>query len=140
MTAILSDIENPELSELFLNGETKINIFLDKADRMNYMKAVSKPNRSQNNPPFSAMFPIMGYPGMPGMMPMMIPGMSMPGGMGGMPPMGPMPGMPMGNMQGMGGLPGMIPMHPAMMGQPSAPMMNPHRVNPRPAAGDSFKK
>jgi hypothetical protein len=153
----LSDIDNPLLEELFLNRKTKINIFLDKADRVQYMKAINKPSRPVN-PAYQG-----GFMMHPNMMQMMMPipnmgGMPVMGGMGGMSgmggmgnmggmsgmPMGPM-GMPMGNMpmgnmpmgnMAMGNMPpGMGSVPPGMM-----PMMIPQPNFPRRPPADSYKK
>lgn len=133
MTAILSDVENPKLSELFLEGDSKITLFLDKADRAQYMKTV-KPYRQPQNysqQPYSMMHMMqMGLPPNMGMMPGMMP-------MPGMPPMSGMAGMPgmpgMGMMPGGGmNMPGMMPpgMQPYQMGQP--PMMQQRGIRPSP--------
>ena len=120
VTAILTDVENPQLSELFVDGECKINLFLDKADRAQYMKTIKTSRQPQSYPqqmyPMMPMMPMSMPMGMPGGMGMGMPGMPMPSGM--IPNM-PMPHMIPNMMPGM--MPGMMPMHP-MMGQPNSMM------------------
>jgi hypothetical protein len=105
VTAILSDVENPSLEELFVNRDCKITLFLDKNDRAQYMKTVKT---SRPVPQYPQMFP---------MMPMMQQGMM---------PMGMLPNMQPG--MGMPTIPGMMPGMPGIM----HPMMMQLRGNMRP--------
>lgn len=135
---ILSEAHKDErLTDIFLDGDVKVNIYLNKQEREEYNKATKKPRQAPlPNPTLPSMmgprmFP---YPYLPNNMGMGMPNMGMPNM--GMPNMG-MPNMGMPNM----GMPNMnMPMQPPMGMVPGmTPFMAPNTMM-APAARSNMMK